>query len=116
MGSFESWVQLLGVVGIGGIATAVITAFANKRLTSASAGAKAVESADTQITNLTEENDRLRAQRDESDTRFNKAMVKLRGWWERADSHAAWDRRQVARNLEHGINDPMPDLYPPPGE
>ena len=116
MGSVDNWVQLLGVLGLGGVITAIITAVANRKMTGASAGAKIIESADTQIENLTVDLTRVRTERDHAHRRANRADTKLRGWWERADRLAPWIRRQEARNAEAGITDPAPPLYPPEDE
>jgi hypothetical protein len=116
-------VQLVATGGFATIIAAIIGAVAGQRVQKANAGNIAIQSADTQIENLTSDNDRLRRNMREADERLlaaesraERLAAKVRGWWERADRMMAWVRRQEARLAEQGIHDPAPALYPPDGE
>lgn len=110
-------IQALGAFGLGSVLVAVIGVFGARRLNQANAGNVAVQSADTQIENLTNDLTRVVRERDENDEARKKALTKLRGWWERFDGgHAAWDRRQQQRLIDAGVDDPMPPIAPPTDE
>ena len=115
----ENLVQLVGTGGIAVVVTAIIAAIAGRRVQRANAGNLAMQSADTQIENLQNDNKELRQRVRDAEERESiaqglreLAQTKVREWWARADRHAAWDRRQEARLAEQGIDDPMPPLYP----
>ena len=112
----NSVVQLGATGGFATIVAAVIGAIAGQRVQKANAGNIAVQSADTQISNLEGENKYLREDRDAERARANREATKNRRWWERADRLAPWIRRQEQRLVDAGVHDPAPALYPPDGE
>ena len=110
------WVQLFGVGGVAAVITAIIGAVAGQRTQKANAGNIAIQSADTQIENLENENKYLRTDRDAERDRANREATKNRRWWARADRLAPWIRRQEQRLADAGVHDPAPALYPADGE
>lgn len=116
MDSISPIIQFVGAFGLGSVIVAVIGVFGARKLNQANVVAKSVESADIQIENAERERDYFRTDRDVERERANREATKVRAWWARADTHAAWDRRQVTRLQEAGVHDAMPPLYPPDGE
>lgn len=116
METANGWVQLIAVVLGGGVATAIVQVIATRKKTGAETDSTFVATANDQRQSLVLDADRYRAERDTEHERANKLDWKVRRWWERADRFMIWARRQEARNIERGIEDPMPSLYPPDGE
>lgn len=112
----NQWVQLIGLIVASGLFTAVVQAISTRKKTGAETTEKVVQGAGQLNDDLREDYDRARRERLEEHERANRGDVKLRGWWARADALAPWIRRQEMRNLERGIDDPAPPLFPPPGE
>lgn len=112
----NGWVQLIAVILGGGAVSAIVGAIATRKKIGADADSTFVTTSNDQRKSLAEDADRYRKERDDEHDRANKLDWKVRRWWERADRFMIWARRQEARNLEQGINDPMPALYPPDGE
>lgn len=118
------WVQLVGVLAAGGVLTAALTAWANRKITGATATAKVIESAHAQIDSLQEDVINLRTERDEARAEARKERAarhtweqRQADWWHRAYEVDLWVRRQLIKARERGEElETPPTIFPPPGE
>lgn len=117
MGELSNWVQLLGVLGIGGVLTAIVTAVSARKKLGAETTEKVVMAAGDQIDNMREE--LVAARVEVAEHRAAKRLWEARqsGWWSRAYAMDRWIRKflPAARDAGVEIEDP-PSLFPPPGE
>lgn len=110
-------VQVLGVLGIGSIGTAVVVAFSNRKKVGAEATEKIVATSGELLEDLRNDRDEARkAERDERQARI-KVENRERGWWRRASVHDQWDQHMM-RKVEElgGVYSPMPPLFPTDAE
>jgi hypothetical protein len=112
----EWWVQLIGVILGGGVVSALVGAIATRKKLSADTDSTFVTTADVQRRSLVEDRKEALAERDAEHDERIKLERHVRAWWARADRMMIWVRRQEARNVDAGIDDPAPPLYPPEGE
>lgn len=116
METAEWWVQLIGVILGGSVVSAVVGAIATRKKLGADVDSTFVATSDTQRKGLKEDLEDARNERDEEHAERIKLERHVRAWWARADKMMTWVRRQEQRNIDAGINDPAPPLYPPDGE
>lgn len=117
MDKLESWVQLLGVLGIGGVATAIITAISSRKKIGAETSQTIVLAAGDQVDNMREELAAARAETREAREARKVWEARQSGWWARGYELDRWIRRFLfeARRAGIEIEDPPP-IFPPPGE
>lgn len=112
-----SLIQVLSLLGIGGIAASIVNAIINRKQLKASAAKTGIEGTNVFVDTgvdlvvavrqeLTYALADLRALRDER----AKWESERRGWYVRADDHSEWDRRAMRENPE--LPTP-PALFPP---
>jgi hypothetical protein len=109
-------VQVLSVLGIGGIGAAIVAAISTRKKVGAETNEKVVATTGELLDLANEEVARARAEVKESRADRIKWERRQRGWWERVDDHAQWDRDRVREALERNETIPAPPPLYPPGE
>jgi len=117
MGGIETWVQILGVLGLGGVITAIITAISSRKKIGAETTERVVSAAGDQIDNMREELAAARLEIREERMRRRIWESRQAEWWARAYEMDRWLRRFLPEARAKGveIEDP-PQLFPTASE
>lgn len=109
-------VQLLGVLGIGSIGTAVVVAFSNRKKVGAEATEKIVATSGELLDDIKADRDEARAAEREERGRRIAVENRERGWYRRASAHEQWDEQMMRKAEARGETYASPPLLFPPTE
>lgn len=111
----DTWIQILAALGAGGILTAAVNGYLNRRKLGAEATKIITDAAASTVKDVREDNARLRARVETLEQREDSWEIERKAWRDVLMLHAAFDHVVVQRLKDAGITD-LPDpppLYPP---
>lgn len=111
----DTWIQILAALGAGGILTAAVNGYLNRRKLGAEATKIITDAAASTVKDVREDNARLRLRVEHLEQLEDAWESERQAWRDVLMLHAAFDHLVVKRLQDEGITDlpSPPPLYPP---